>query len=109
MSPKRTALLAVILTLSLLGNAVLGGLYYLRGMDVEIYRQEVAGLADDREILIRLMPALRPGISSTELAAAIHSRYPGEQVNLSDTQVQWRLFHFRFDTAGKLVDVQWSS
>ena len=109
MSPRRTALLVVIVTLSLLGNAVLGGLYYLRGMDVEIYRQEVAGLADDREILMRLMPTLRPDISSSELAAAIHSRYPGEQVNLRDAQVQWRLFHFRFDTAGKLVDVQWSS
>ena len=109
MSPQRTALLVVIATLSLLGNAVLGGLYYLRGMDVEIYRQEVAGLVDDREILMRLMPMLRPGISNTELAAAIHSRYPGEQVNLRDTQVQWRLFHFWFDNAGKLVDVQWSS
>ena len=109
MSPQRTALLVVIATLSLLGNAVLGGLYYLRGMDVEIYRQEVAGLVDDREILMRLMPILRPGISNTELAAAIHSRYPGEQVNLGDMQVQWRLFHFRFDNAGKLVDVQWSS
>jgi len=109
MSPQRTALLVVIVTLSLVGNAALGGLHYLRGMDVEICRQEVAGLADDREILMRLMPMLRPGISSTELAAAIHSRYPGEQVNLRDTQVQWRLFHFRFDDAGKLVDVQWSS
>ena len=109
MSPQRTALLVVIVTLSLVGNAALGGLHYPRGMDVEICRQEVAGLADDREILMRLMPMLRPGISSTELAAAIHSRYPGEQVNLRDTQVQWRLFHFRFDDAGKLVDVQWSS
>jgi len=109
MSPQRTVLLIVVVALSLLGNGVLGGLYYVRGMDLQISREEIAGLEGDREILMRLIPAVRPGISSAELAAAIRSRYPGEQVNLGDAQIQWRMFHFRFDDAGKLVDVQWSS
>ncbi len=109
MSLQRTVLLIVVVALSLIGNAVLGGLCYLRGMDLQISREDIEGLEGDREILMRLIPVVRPGISSAELAAAIRSRYPGEQVNLGDAQIQWRLFHFRFDDAGKLVDVQWSS
>ena len=109
MFPQRTVLLIVVVALSLLGNAVLGGLYYLRGVDLQMSREDVAGLEGEREILMRLIPVVRPGISSAELAAAIRSRYPGEQVNLEDAEIQWRLFHFRFDDAGKLVDVQWSS
>ena len=109
MSPKRTVLLIGVIALSLLGNAVLGGLYYIRGMDLQMSREDIVGLQGEREILMRLIPVVRPGISSAELAAAIRSRYPGEQVNLGGADIQWRLFHFRFDDAGKLVDVQWSS
>ena len=109
MSPQRTALLVVLVALSLLGNVVFGGLHYLRGMDLDISRQEVAGLQDDREILMQLMPVLRPSTSATELVDAIRARYPNEQVNVRDARVQWRLFHFDFDGAGKLVAVRWSS
>jgi hypothetical protein len=109
MTPQRPVLLIVVVALSLLGNAALGGLYYLRGVDLQMSQEEIAGLQGDREILMRLIPIVRPGISSAELAAAIRSQYPGELVNLGGAQIQWRLFHFQFNDAGKLVDVRWSS
>jgi hypothetical protein len=104
-----TARLIVSLTLSLLLNVLLGALYYVSKQDVALAREMQTELVDERDILMRLIPDLTPTLTPTTLATVLRSRYPGEEVNVGQKQVQWRLFHFWFDERGRLVEVQWSS
>ncbi len=106
---RRALLLVLALSLSLASNAVLGGLLYLKSQDATLYAEDAAGRAEERDTLMALLPALRPRVSSSELAAQLRSRYPGEQVNIGSAEVQWRFFHFWFDRSGRLEKVQWGS
>src|SRR5437879_470607 len=109
MAIPRAPILIVVLALSLLGNVFLGGRYYLKAADADLYREAATGREEERDFLMRLIPGLGPSVSKAQLAAEIRSRYSREQVNVLDTEVQWRLFHFWFGAAGKLVDVRWGS
>ena len=106
---RRGRLLVLALSLSLVGNAGLGGLLYLKSQDAALAADDAAARATERDLLMTLLPALRPRISRSELAAELRSRYPGEQINIGNTEVQWRLFHFWFDRSGRLENVQWGS
>ena len=108
MSPQRL-ILPAILTLSLIGNAALGLLYYSAKVDADVQRDSEAARRGERDFLLQLVPSMRPAVSQTDLAASIRSRYAGEQVNSDEKQVQWRLFHFWFDEHGRLVEAQWGS
>ncbi|HXI34705.1 MAG TPA: hypothetical protein VNH63_11525, partial [Gemmatimonadales bacterium] len=77
--------------------------------DAASYAADAADRAAERDLLMTLLPALRPRVSMPELAAQLRSRYPGEQVNIGGAEVQWRLFHFWFDRSGRLEQVQWGS
>jgi len=104
-----TGRLIVLLTISLLLNGVLGVLHYLQKQDTAFWRESEHDTRKDNEILMALIPVVRPSVSRAELATELRSRYPGEDVNVGPKQVQWRLFHFWFDEQGRLVEVQWSS
>ena len=106
---RRGLVVVLALSLSLAGNTVLGCLLYLKSQDAVLASDDAAARAAERDLLMTLLPALRPRVSSSELAAELRSRYPGEQINIDSTEVQWRLFHFWFDRSGRLENVQWGS
>src|SRR5690348_17858995 len=67
---------------SLLGNLVLGGAYYLKNEEAKESAEEVAERMAERDQLMDLIPALHPSVTQDALAALLSSRHPGEQVNV---------------------------
>ena len=105
----RPSLVLGLAFVSLLGNVALGGAYYLKSQEARESAEEVAERTTERDQMMDLIPALHPGVTQVDLAALLSARHPGEQVNLSKAEVQWRLFHFWYDKVGRLESVQWGS
>src|SRR4051794_39103530 len=101
--------------LSVLLIASLGIGSYLAFQNVELrteldwHRQAEAGRLAERDFLMALIPELNQTISKQRLASIIKNKYPNEEVNVLDDQVQWRFFHFWFHKNGKLETVRWGS
>ena len=116
MSRFGTLQLSIALVASLAANLGLGVLLHIRGAEAELSEEMARDRADERNLLMGLMPMLDPAITSNELALRLRAAHPGEPVNVVDgnecsgcVQVQWRLFHFWFDSSGRMTEVQWSS
>lgn len=61
--------------------------------------------ANQRNIVLELIPKLKPEISKTELIELIKNKYPNETINVLESHIQWRLFSFWFEN-GRISVVQ---
>jgi hypothetical protein len=106
---KTNVLVTVLLVASLGAVAYLVFQNTLLHTDLDWYRGGEIERRAERDLLMELIPELTRDASKQRLVAIIKKKYPSENVNVLENQVQWRFFHFWFDKNGKLETVQWSS
>ena len=109
MPTTRNIILPIILGLSVLVNIGLAFVLYAGSMEIALLRDDANALRDERELLLALVPQLKPRISKSELLLALRRLHPGEKANDIGDHIQWRLFQFWFDKRGDLETVRWSS
>ena len=77
----------------------------VNGASYSITKEIGEGYADERDIIIKLIPEIRPTITKTELIKLLKLKYSNEPVNVLEDHVQWRFFHFSFNKNNVLSNV----
>jgi hypothetical protein len=110
MTPTKPNVLLTILLVAALGaSGYLALQNFLLHTDIDWYREAEIGRRAERDFLMELAPEVAQNMSKQRLVSIIKKKYPNEEVNVLEDQVQWRLFHFWFDKNAKLETIQWGS
>ncbi len=78
---------------------------HINSVSHSITKEIAEGYANERDIIIKLIPEIKPKITQAELIKLIKIKYPNEPVNVLEDQIQWRLFHFSFNKNNVLSKV----
>jgi hypothetical protein len=69
----------------------------LKDIDIKMAQESSQSYIYQRNLLLELIPELKPKITKNELKNYIKKKYPSEPVNVIENHIQWRLYQFWFE------------
>ena len=104
---KRNILIASLMALlaSVYFNISLSIENEMKNIDIRLAKESADTYAAQRNLLIELIPEIKPKITKAELTEHIKMKYPDEVINVTDSHIQWRLYQFWFEN-GLISSVQ---
>ena len=109
MNKKYVVASGILLGISLFINIVLYLQNYSLTILIEDYKTSESVYIDERSVINALIPKIKTTITKEQLAGAIKSIKPDEEVYVLEDQIGWRLYHFWYSKDGKITDVIYGS
>ena len=69
----------------------------IKDIELSIAHEESEATNVQRQLILKLIPKLKPNVSINELESIIKKEYPNETTNIIGNSLQWRLFRFDYN------------
>lgn len=82
---------------------------YKKSKEIDIYIDEMKELSKTNQILMDLVPTMKPMVKRDELFNVIKEKYKNEKINVSEDHIWWRSFQFWFSIEDKIIKITYGS